>query len=501
MKQTYPHLSIWAYCLLLFASNAHATTYTFNVASGDWNVASNWQGNAIPPNPIPTGDIIDIPREHTAIIPSGYTLTNNGTIAIAQISGMIREGHLLIYGTLDNSGEISTGRMEVYGTYNHNPNATMTLGGTIYARGGGIFNIGGTMTGNFSLSNLGTMNILPTGSLQMTGTFTNIGTLVNDGTTNVFVVMWDNQTSLIKGKGTFSSNFSANTTTASTIAPGNSPGCLNFSNNFTNSQSIHKLKVQIDGTTPCTGFSKIIVGGTATVGGVLEANFGYTPTVGQTFQVIQAGAIAGSFSTVTVTPTSITATYSAGTLTVTSVLAAELVDFNAFQKNKSVHLNWQTASETNNKGFDIERSTDGKEWQSVGFVPSLGTTVISRFYSFEDLQPLQGVNYYRLRLMDNKGDITFSKIKSIEIGAQSEVLKVYPNPATDNFTIELPTKAHSAAFQLEIFDTFGRTVVRKKFDAKSANALITLDKLNTGLYQIRLTDGYQVWVNRLLVER
>jgi Secretion system C-terminal sorting domain len=495
------HLFVLSFSMLLFCfSTTQATTFTFTAARGDWDVATNWQDNTIPAEPIASGDVVIIPLDHVALVPVGYTINNNGLISIAQTDGITREGALVVYGELHNNAQIATGRMEIYGLYDHNVGASITLGGTIYARPGGVFNIVGTMSGNFSIGNLGTLNVLPSGSLTTLGTFANIGTVVNNGTISTPIGMWDNQISLIKGRGTFTSNFAALTTTASTIAPGTSPGCLTFTGNVNNSAANHKLSIQINGPNPCTDYSKLIVNGTATVGGTLEIYFGFNPSPSQTFQIIEAASIVGSFSTVNILPSTIDAVYSAGVVTINAVLATELSAFTTQIKEGIVQLDWQTASEYQNKGFEVERSSDGNDWLSIGFVPAEGSSSRARAYRLNDPKPISGINYYRLRMIDKSGQSTFSRTKTVELLSGKPIVRIYPNPTADNITLQWTIEGLQQVL-FELFDTSGKCLIKQEIAVNSPSTSLKLGDLKNGLYQIRLTHNQQVWVNRLVIQK
>lgn len=74
------------------------------------------------------------------------------------------------------------------------------------------------------------------------------------------------------------------------------------------------------------------------------------------------------------------------------LLPVELTGFSARPRNQFAELEWQTASELNNMGFHIERSTDGRTWTEIGFVSGNGTTSEKHDYTFFDKNPIPGVN-------------------------------------------------------------------------------------------------------------
>ena len=108
----------------------------------------------------------------------------------------------------------------------------------------------------------------------------------------------------------------------------------------------------------------------------------------------------------------------------------ELVSFTGFWENNSVALNWQTASESNNYGFEIERSSDSELFEKVGFVKGSGTIATQKTYQFVDNSVENGHYYYRLKQIDIDGSFSISEIIKIELGLPNtfSLEQNYPNP-------------------------------------------------------------------------
>ena len=105
-------------------------------------------------------------------------------------------------------------------------------------------------------------------------------------------------------------------------------------------------------------------------------------------------------------------TFGTSQVNIIAPLPVEMTTFTAKTVEKTNVLNWATASETNNKGYDIERSRDGNTFQSIGNVKGIGKAAN---YNFVDVNPYNGVNYYRLKQMDFDDKETLSKVISIQI--------------------------------------------------------------------------------------
>ncbi|NRA10744.1 MAG: hypothetical protein HRT57_02165 [Crocinitomicaceae bacterium] len=120
-----------------------------------------------------------------------------------------------------------------------------------------------------------------------------------------------------------------------------------------------------------------------------------------------------------------------------SSLPIELLGFYALNEERSVHTEWQTASEINNDFFTVERSADVKIWTVIGTVNGAGNSHDILDYSFRDNVPLNNLSYYRLKQTDYDNKISYSSVRSVfrdlEEGAE---VRVFPNPTMDKVTIE-----------------------------------------------------------------
>ena len=109
-----------------------------------------------------------------------------------------------------------------------------------------------------------------------------------------------------------------------------------------------------------------------------------------------------------------------------------ICDIHQKEKNNKVQLTWKTASELNNKGFEVQRSTDGENFEPIGFVEGYGTTLERQNYAFTD-EAIQFnmTYYYRLKQIDFDGRYEVSKVVIAKVEDQSYTLsKFYPNPVT-----------------------------------------------------------------------
>ncbi|SDG08996.1 Por secretion system C-terminal sorting domain-containing protein [Dyadobacter soli] len=170
-----------------------------------------------------------------------------------------------------------------------------------------------------------------------------------------------------------------------------------------------------------------------------------------------------------------------------TILPVTLISFEGKSQDNQTKLTWKTTSETNNKGFEIERSADARTFEKIGFVDGSGDSKENQFYHFTDLDPF-AKSYYRLKQLDYDGKFEYSTV--IAVKGEGAILKVYPNPAQEYLTI-------SGIAQKQFFsitDQSGRIVLEGQVADKGQ---ISIKNLVPGRYVVRI-DGES---SRLLIHR
>lgn len=113
-----------------------------------------------------------------------------------------------------------------------------------------------------------------------------------------------------------------------------------------------------------------------------------------------------------------------------SPLPVELVSFSGYHDNNVNFLNWNTASELNTDRFEIEKATQPQQWINIGSVQAAGNSNIPRTYTFSDIHPAIGDNYYRLKMMDLDGSFKYSNVINIPVSEvpNNGFISIFPNP-------------------------------------------------------------------------
>jgi parallel beta-helix repeat protein len=151
-----------------------------------------------------------------------------------------------------------------------------------------------------------------------------------------------------------------------------------------------------------------------------------------------------------------------GAIEYMAVLPVELINFRLTKKENATELTWQTASETNNKQFDIERSTDAKTWQNIGTVKGQDNFNTNKNYKFTDGNPQMGINYYRLRQIDFDGKSELSTILSANFSSKTTP-SVFPNPFTKSIVVDNVNDNEIVT----VYDALGRQVANFKAQGNS----------------------------------
>jgi hypothetical protein len=197
-------------------------------------------------------------------------------------------------------------------------------------------------------------------------------------------------------------------------------------------------------------------------------------------------------------------------------LPVELAGLEGQATDRGVRLTWQTASEANNAGFQIERrvaeSGASGGWQEVGFVASRaegGTSTAARSYQFADtdLPYAADAVTYRLRQVDTDGTASIVGETTVERGAVEalELLGTFPNPARSQATVRfaVPEQAEGSEVQMRLYDVLGRQVrtVRTSVAPGRHEQSLDVSGLSSGVYVLRLQAGETAKTRRLTIVR
>ncbi|HRO05998.1 MAG TPA: T9SS type A sorting domain-containing protein [Ferruginibacter sp.] len=177
-------------------------------------------------------------------------------------------------------------------------------------------------------------------------------------------------------------------------------------------------------------------------------------------------------------------------------LPVELLSFYASHEGKSHKIQWATATEINTKHFEVQRSANARNFETVGITNATGNAATGATYSFMVHHPWEGNNFYRLKIVDVDGSVTYSNIVLLKNDA-AEQWAVYPNPTAQMLNVKIPLMAGQGSTKAVISDMHGKMVIQTTVYSGNVNA-IDVSKLPAGIYILHCTMNAQQFVLRFI---
>jgi uncharacterized delta-60 repeat protein len=179
-----------------------------------------------------------------------------------------------------------------------------------------------------------------------------------------------------------------------------------------------------------------------------------------------------------------------------STLPVKLISFTAEKAEQHVLLTWQTEGEWNSDLFEIQRSSNCRDWATVGSLGAANSSETVVNYEFVDTDPISGAVYYRLKMIDQDQSYAFSQIQFVRLDklAEEPLLMIYPNPASEKLAITMPENMET--FQkLELVNAAGNII----FSAEGSLKELDVSSLSQGEYVLRLTYTGRSFVKRFFI--
>jgi hypothetical protein len=166
------------------------------------------------------------------------------------------------------------------------------------------------------------------------------------------------------------------------------------------------------------------------------------------------------------------------------------------KKNDENHvvLQWATANELNSDYFLVERSKNGKYFESIASVKAAGTSTQRHDYTFTDLLPFAGSSYYRLRQVDFDGTSMYSKVCYID--GVSDALTVHPNPTTDFIEIESNGEIASVKVRNEV-----GYLLKVPVKESERGVILNMTNLPSGIYILEVQQEASLSTHKVVVEK
>ncbi len=171
-------------------------------------------------------------------------------------------------------------------------------------------------------------------------------------------------------------------------------------------------------------------------------------------------------------------------------LAIELDRIWAEAEDNDIKIYWTTASETNNLGFELERSTDAINFEPIKWIAGQGNSLISTDYKYIDSNVDENiVYYYRLKAVETSGKEEYSPIVSASLGSSADDVPVFPNPIRQNESLSFLAISDGNS-QLKIFNESGQLIFSHQFSALKGEIVnFTVPPLTAGLHLVTISNG------------
>jgi hypothetical protein len=181
------------------------------------------------------------------------------------------------------------------------------------------------------------------------------------------------------------------------------------------------------------------------------------------------------------------------------------ISFSALTAAKNadaVNLAWASFTELNFNFFEVQHSTDGINFTSIGMVFGKGNSSTKINYTFTDKTPANGNNYYRLKMVDNDNKFTISNVVMVATDIKITLTaSVYPNPFTDKITATVTAQNKTVA-QVMVFDNLGKKINQNQYAISIGTNKLTIDNLNalsSGIYFVKIIiDNKEVYTNKII---
>lgn len=347
------------------------------------------------------------------------------------------------------------------------------------------------------ISNSKTLTVLNGSTFEINGIFNwDKGTFVN------------NTGAVLSGTGLINLNGNTPLALDGIIAPGNSIGTLTVTGGITFANT-SSLNIEINGT---SGVNDLLsLSGAATFDGTLNVTIsGGTIDAGDTYTIVSYGSHTGTFPTVNLpgNPLDWTISYGATALNIIynggTALPVTWRAFTATLEGDDVQLDWSTGSESYNAGFYVQRSENGRDWETLNpgdeIIPGTNTS-FTQNYSYTD-NTLSTLNsqlaYYRIEQRDFDGATDYSSVRVVQLPAQGGI-RLFPNPASEEVTVAFTEPIETRGL-IQLYTQNRRFITEYPLSPQTQEFSFRVTQLPAGTYIVVVKAGAHEWTRRLVVE-
>ena len=184
---------------------------------------------------------------------------------------------------------------------------------------------------------------------------------------------------------------------------------------------------------------------------------------------------------------------------ITVALPVELISFTAEERNRQIALNWKSASEVNFDGYEIQRSTNGTDFQKIGWIEGKGGVNEASYMHIDETIIYNKSYYYRLKMIDLDGEYEFSPVRTAMVKAEGGSVSVFPNPIGKNEGRIMIQNTNEERVRFVLFDATGK-LMRDVFIAPETMMDLDLGKINPGFLMYKIETSRELKSGKLIVQ-
>jgi hypothetical protein len=172
---------------------------------------------------------------------------------------------------------------------------------------------------------------------------------------------------------------------------------------------------------------------------------------------------------------------------VVPALSVKLSSFDANVSGCRTLLAWTSQQEENNKEYQVEVSHDARFFATIGTIAAAGNSTVSRSYQFTDNAPSPGYNYYRLKMVDLSGKVSYSSVVTVNSRCDAKMVKIHPNPVLENYNLGVTIAGYNGTLKGELIDVSGRVI--RTYTLKNGENTLSILGMAQATYMLRLTEA------------
>ena len=144
-----------------------------------------------------------------------------------------------------------------------------------------------------------------------------------------------------------------------------------------------------------------------------------------------------------------------------SVVPVTLTNVKAYQKNAGVQVEWTAQQESNIDRYEVERSQNGQQFKHWEVFMQKGNSSVVINYNLFDPNPFSGVNFYRIKIIDKSGQVTYSQVMKVNISKGATLITVYPNPVNGNTIVLQMNNLQKGSYTITLTNKLGQQIINK----------------------------------------